>query len=118
MENTVVMTKAVDRTEIRKTHVEFGVIDQRGREIGANISEWEVSMVPLPEDHRGCYSTLAPGCYFALRTQATRNGLEYGATQSSRHFSTEAERIRALGSYLRTAELRAKKMGTVVEVQS
>ena len=113
MGEKMIMTRQVERSEIRTTNVEFGQADERGRKIGAKIREDEVRMEALPEDHHGAYSTLAPGLYFVLRTQATRNGLEYGATQMARHFTTEVERIHALGSYLRTAELRAMKKAKV-----
>jgi hypothetical protein len=121
MENEKVRTIQASQTTIEKNQVDFGIVDSRGRKIGACVSTFERTMEFVPEDHNGCYHLVAPGSYFMLRTQATRNGVAYGATQSSRYFKTEEERTHALGRYLRQAELHAKKIGkpiVLVEVQS
>jgi hypothetical protein len=109
MKSDEVMTRTVSRSNEHKDHVSLGHLDGRARQIGADIWTWEVLMELLPSDHKGTYSRLQPGSYFVLRTQATRNGVAYGATQRARFFKSVGERELARRKYLGSAEQRAAR---------
>jgi len=111
MENEQIRTIVELQTDVEVALADFGYVDHKGRKIGAKISTYERTMVAAGAEYDGCFFTLAPGHYYVLRSQATRNGVEYGATQRSHHFKTPEERERALGKYLRSAELLAKRKG-------
>jgi hypothetical protein len=80
-----------DHFDNQQKQIDFGMYDAKGREVGARIRTWrEVGERP-----------------FVMFVSATRNGLYFGATQSSRHFTTESERDMAVEMYLKGARRRA-----------
>ena len=93
--------------------VDFGINDQKGRRIGACVRLFEMDLVEIPEEklHSWRYGIFAmpPGHYLCVRTQATRNGESYGATQEPRYFHTEEEQEAAVARYLSDAKKRAAR---------
>ena len=90
------------RTNDKKEIVNFGLMDNRNREIGAEISTYEADFTELPETACAWYSQEA-GHYYGLRCWATRNGKTYGAIQPNQFFKTVTERDAALTKYLANA---------------
>lgn len=88
--------------------VDFGLVDARGRAIGAEVYTAIVTFTALPETATSGYCA-APGTYFALCIQVTRNGRHYGAGQPYRYFATEAERAHATAASLAASRRRAEK---------
>lgn len=87
-------------------HVDFDVRDQRGRAIGAAVTTFMVTFTALPDGATSGWCH-APGTFFGLCVQATRNGRGYGASQPWRFFATAAERARALAASLTASRRRA-----------
>lgn len=69
---------------------------------------YDATFEPTPEDACSWYNQ-APGTYKALYVAAARDGLHYGASQSTRYFATDAERAAAIAKYLKEAKGRAIK---------
>lgn len=100
--------------EITREAHDFGVKDPRGRAIGASVSYAMITHEKVSiYDVNGAYWRVAPGAYFGLHTQATRDGRTYGASQTWQLFKTAGDRSDALGAYLRGAEKRARKLAGV-----
>lgn len=89
---------------------DFGVVDTKGRAIGAHIRFQVREQV---ETTNGYGYEGVPGTYFCCYFSATRGGAPYGATQSWNYFTTEKERIVAVEKYLKGAASRAKKTAGV-----
>lgn len=87
--------------------VDFPVKDRLGRVIGARVY-FATALFEIPE-HPEAGWRMPPGEYYAMRTQATRNGLAYGPSQEWSYFETIAQRDAALAKYLRGATARAMK---------
>lgn len=111
-----------NRIQVLSTGTEshdFGVVDAKGRKLGATVTYTEVeytewTAAQYAELQAKKYGSLgsakAPGTYaFCIRVQATRNGEAFGATQSTQEFATEAERFAAVEKYLKGAQKRAAK---------
>jgi hypothetical protein len=95
-------------TDMQTTEEDFGTQDAKGRRIGARIRTWETLAETAAPD--ACmYYHLAPGTYFTLDVQATRDGTRFGASQHLRYFATAAERDNALARYLIDARKRAAR---------
>lgn len=105
------MTAKFNRTEVEGTrftnHRDFGIVDSRGRKIGASITIWQVEWRQLSDDAT-CYFHERRGD-FALRTQATRDGVKYGSYQGEQWFDTLEARDAAITKYLADAVKRASK---------
>lgn len=95
-------------TPSTKVPRDFGVLDRKGRSIGATVWLREVGMAEGKSAH-GSYYNMAPGHYFVMTVQATRAGVAYGACQQRQYFKTEAERDAAVEKYFREAAKRAAK---------
>lgn len=87
---------------------DFGVKDNKGREVGTKIITYMVEFVEEKDDARAFYN-VPPGTYFGLKVQACRGNIEFGASQRSKRFNTQAERDAAVSKYLRDAKKRALK---------
>jgi hypothetical protein len=97
------------RTDIRE-HIEFPQSDRLGRQIGILVDTMMVSFIELPEGGEPVsYYKHAPGVFFAVRAQATRNSIAYGATQSIEYFETEAKRAAYIAKRVDTARKAAQK---------
>lgn len=107
METTRILTsrKTVDGTRTT-AHVDFGVADARGRAIGVRIETAVVTFAALPADATSGW-VRAPGTYYLLCMQATRNGARYGATQPAHYFATDAERTAAMTKMFAASRRRA-----------
>ncbi len=93
-------------------HRAFKVFDSKGREVGARVSFYNVTVTELTGNPASYYtvdSAAELGEFFAFCPQATRNGEGFGACQSFRHFRTVAERDAAVAKYFKDAEKRATK---------
>ena len=68
--------KTVEYTheKYREMVLDFGVVDAKGRKIGA--------VAVIVERSEKWIASKAPSCPLAVRVQATRNGEKYGASQS------------------------------------
>ena len=87
--------------------VTLGLTDDKGRKIGLNIERG--TGVYTPSDSPGNGYTVAPGTYFALRIQATRNGLVYGASQPWRMYKSEVEREAQIQKIITATQKRAAR---------
>jgi hypothetical protein len=86
----------------------FDAIDTKGRRFGARVSFSRVEFVALPDDATSGWRR-EPGVYIVARPHATRNGVEYGASQREHYFDT-LDQAQAWGEiYLAAAEKRALK---------
>lgn len=98
--------------ETRK--VPFGILDARGREIGARITVYREDRVPV----EGSAALLRPEQlgtgWFALDIHATRNGQDYGACQPTSYFKTAEARDEAVERYLTSAKKRAAEAAAKV----
>lgn len=97
-----------NRTALEVEQRNFGILDSKGREIGAWITIFEIDFEPAIESHQGYYQ-VAPGHYFASRTQTTRDGVVYGPSQPMHFSSTVEERAARIAKYLAKARQRAAK---------
>ena len=99
-------------TDIVKTTHNFGIQDEKGREIGAIITTFIVTRTQIddPENSWGCICDPKHiGTHIAYRAQATRNGKMFGASQQENWCETEQERNEKIEKYLADAKKRASK---------
>lgn len=110
MENTKPCTYPVAHPAETTEH-DFGVTDARGRKIGALVHRFMTEYVEREGGWAAnCMGSTRPaGMYITLQTQASRDGVPYGAWQDARYFTTEAEREAAVAKYLKDAQARALK---------
>lgn len=87
----------------------FGVFDAKKREIGCRIVTLETEFY-IDADHSDSGYRMEPGRYFSANIQATRSGVEYGASQSWEHFKTEAERDAYIAKRIADSRKRAEKI--------
>lgn len=96
----------------------WGYTDSKGREIGARVTTYCVAY-SVDECSWGGYDTFDAADVAArefaktpwvFKTQALRNGLDYGATGEARYFATVEERDAAIAKYFKDAEKRAAKI--------
>lgn len=100
-----------ERTAYRPTGTrveEFKVQDRRGRWIGAKVYTFEAEYTAI-EGNSGCM--MPPGHYHGANVQATRNGENYGACQSSHYAATIEERDAWIAKRLADSRKRAAKLG-------
>jgi hypothetical protein len=94
------------------TDTDFGLIDNRGRAVGARVYTMTTSYTALP-DGCGTYCTRPESdigqVFYALRTDALRGGSTFGPGGNLQEFRTEAEREKAIAKYLKGAAARARK---------
>jgi hypothetical protein len=102
-------------SDYSKTHHELGAKDSKGRVIGANIytetqvyTDTDTPAGTWPDGSPIEYNK--PGAWHVWRCHATRDGQNYGATQSEHHCETLAERDAAIAKYLQDATKRASKL--------
>ena len=68
------------------------IFDAKGRKVGLAVAYKEVTFVPAQEGSRiACYS-IAPGFYYGVRIQKTKDCMRFGAYQGYRYFKTPEER--------------------------
>ncbi len=102
------LTKEIQTTEaITSTH-DFGVVDNKGRTVGATVASYECDFVPVPEGQT-YGNRRAPGHYFVMAVQATRAGKRFGASFNITYYATAAARDVAQAKYLKGARARAIK---------
>lgn len=94
-------------TESAKEARQWGTHDRLGRLIGNTVTTYEVTFAPAPEDARSWSYTMVPGLYFAMYSQATRNGERHQASSREQFFTTAAERDAAVAKHFKGAEKRA-----------
>jgi len=91
---------------------EFGIVDKRGRSIGAVIYRFSVEVTET--DDRDNYDVRwyrqnQFGTQYVFYFRATRNGIHFGGGKPDQWFATEAEREDAIRKYLQNAKARAAK---------
>lgn len=101
--------KIADQTDMGHEVHDFGVKDARGRAIGAKVYYREIELVEFTPEEFQVYYALPAGYYYVATMRATRNGVDYGASQPRQYFATEAERDAAVQAYLANAKKRAAK---------
>ena len=90
--------KVENKTVSKASQLGFGFYDNKNREIGMTAVTWEFDLVSSAPIDLGCgafsssFPNMEQGHYFAVRTQATRNGEYFGASQQPKYFKTEKER--------------------------
>jgi len=99
-----------DETEknVAIVHNNFGVLDERGRMIGAKIRTSEITRTKKRQTRCGfvCLESQL-GFHYDFTPQATRDGKPFGASQSGYIFRTIEERDVAIKKYLESARKRA-----------
>lgn len=102
------------RSEQTETAIGFGILDGRGREIGATVKTYRSDVVeisPIGADGERNYSSARPvGVYFCFFACGNRNGAEYGGGSARGYFLTATERDAAVEKYLADARKRAPKI--------
>jgi hypothetical protein len=93
-------------------HHGFGLVDKRGRQIGAVIYRFSVEVTET--DDRDSYEVRHVwqnqiGTQYVVSFHATRDGVSFGGGKSDKWFATEAEREDAIRKYLQNAKARAAK---------
>lgn len=74
-------------------YIGFDNVDAKGRKIGCVIERTTAEFKAEPSSQYHAYfSDKWLGVSFTACVEATRNGQRYGASQSTSHFRTEAER--------------------------
>lgn len=106
--NNGTRSKVESMTPARWETTNFGVVDGRGREIGASVGRFEFTLIACGESEGARYP-VAPGFYFAWRSHSTRDGVPYGATGRERRATSEAEREAQIAAYLKGARYRAAR---------
>lgn len=86
---------------------DFGVVDSKGRKVGARVL---TSIHTFVEDStvHGAWSQ-APGTYFAFCTGGARNGEGFGVSGPWHYFTTDTARAEAIQTALKAAKARALK---------
>ena len=107
-ESTMFKSLLTSKTAAVRRDVAFGVLDKRGRQIGAVIYTIEETFTAT-DSARGAVWCVEPGTWFAWWPQATRDGVKYGALQGRRRFRTAEERDADIERYLADARKRASK---------
>jgi len=101
--------KVISQTNNTVEHIDFGLMDERGRAVGINVYRGEMETVP-PDDGDICIlMSLEHGTLFAGRTCITRDQEPYGATQALKYFQTEKEREQALRKKVKQAQARMNR---------
>lgn len=105
------MSTAITR-EVRKERDpveihDFGVVDNKGRAVGALVyrATVEYAVDPAPSVWGGC--TIDPGVWFTWCGMATRDGAGFGACQETHFCATPADREAQVMKYLKGASARA-----------
>jgi hypothetical protein len=104
MDRTVIGSESVKHVE----HASFGILDERGRTIGALIVTGEREFVTAPADAMSFYDQPA-GRFFYSTVHATRDGKPFGAMQHPLYFRSEEARSAHIKNYLKTARIRAAR---------
>jgi hypothetical protein len=91
---------------------EFGIVDKRGRSIGAVIYRFSVEVIKT-DDRSGydvrLYRENQFGTQYVFCFHATRDGIHFGGGKPDQWFATEAEREDGIRKYLQNAKARAVK---------
>lgn len=108
MARTINRYRHCDVRDAATRHEAWGIFDAKGREYGMVIQTLAVMVSAGPPaldalDQRETY--LEPGLWFSANVQTARGGKPYGASQSSRYFRREAERV----AYIKARIEQAKK---------
>ncbi len=79
------ITVAIESAFLRRKHIDFGIRDDRGREIGAWIILGTETITP-DESQRWLADPEAVGHHYTAKVQPTRNEKPFGATiRATRH---------------------------------
>jgi len=83
-----------ERTYEPRTSIDFDHTDAKGRQIGCTIERGTQMLVAKEDNTREypTYSKRQPGLYFTACVEATRDGVRYGACQTTQLFATAQER--------------------------
>lgn len=96
-------------TEYRDMSTEyrdFGVTDGKGRKVGAMVFK---STLEVETEEQASRWQVVPGTYYTFLPSATRDGFNYGASQSLRLFDSETKLHFAVEAYFRDARNRARR---------
>lgn len=93
-----------------RRHVSFGINDAKGREIGLSIIVAPVTVTEAPADSKMYYTCFDEvGEYIGVRMNATRNGIEFGASQQADYFKTQQEADAAIAKRVESTRARYAK---------
>lgn len=108
--------KTINQTERKSSHLGFGFYDEKCREIGMRATTWEFDLISCEPVllfgvlQSGELPNFENGHYFAVRTQATRNGDCFGASQQPKYFKTLNERDLYLAKRWKDSLMNASKL--------
>jgi hypothetical protein len=103
---TAFNTKRTEYTILSTEKRDFGVADGRGRKIGAIVEIVRTTFEP--SDERFGW-TVAPGTYYAVNTNATRDGELYQGGHEARVGAELADAEKYVAKYFTGAAKRAAK---------
>lgn len=100
-------------------HVDFGVVDAKGRTLGAIVIKSESTVTIFDDEPHDARQWGAirhrddAGLWYRAKVQAAKNGASFGASQAGDYFRTEAERdayvARRLADSRKAAEKKAAR---------
>jgi len=75
---------------LSEEHVTFPVKDEKGRQMGMNVSIERQTYIPYdPAVHKACWS-VEPGTYYVAHSQVTRDGKRFGNRGEKRAATAQA----------------------------
>lgn len=89
--------------------VGFGVLDAKGREIGAVVQTWEIECIPAGDADEHGRTARPVGRYFVAVVQSARGNESFGASRRHEFFTTEEKRAAFIARRLRDSEKAAAK---------
>ena len=101
------MTTDRNITEKASRSISFGIVDDKGREMGVSVTTFTAEHTPSAMD--GCGYTLAAGTWYCAWTKATRNGNGFGPSTGEIHARTPKERDTLLAKRIEGARARYVK---------
>jgi len=93
-------------TEIKQAHTEFGLVDAKGRKMGA----WVTTETRLAtESNTNSGQIIEPGVWFSVNMCASRDGKGYGVSGGTQYFRTEEERAKYIEKRMKAMRSKAAK---------
>jgi hypothetical protein len=88
--------------------VALPALDERSRAVGVSVSRFVSNYRPKTDaDRSWTIGINAPGDWFGVRVQGTRDGRSFGASQARHYFRTEAEREGFVQARIKASAARA-----------
>lgn len=106
--------KVLETLSTKTNHVDFGVVDNKGRKVGCKVTTIKKDIESLPNEKAGWSSDLIDesGVYWFVNVHLTRDDKQFGASQQYKVFKSYNEIHKYLEKRIGDAEKRqVKKWG-------